>query len=268
MLYRAYTAFRRPAMTPSSQIRQKSSLPPWGFKAGAQPLMSHPRMWLRSGCVSATILIALLSFAPAPCGAGEKERSAETEEGWESLFDGKTLTGWKLTEFAGRGAVEVKDGRIILAAGSDLTGISWANPNTLPRIDYEVDLFAMRLEGTDFFCGLTFPVRDACCTFVVGGWGGTVAGISSLDGLDASQNETTRNMNFELKRWYHIHVRVTQSKIECWIDEEKVVDVVTTGRKISMRPGEIEIAQPFGISTWQTTGAARDISMRKLPRGR
>jgi len=234
----------------------------------------------RNRCFPPLILITLIGCAFAVGVAGARGQSSQTapatappasrpapdtDEGWESLFDGKTLTGWKVTEFAGSGAVEIKDGRIVLAAGNDLTGISWANPNTLPRMDYEVDLFAMRLEGTDFFCGLTFPVRDACCTFVVGGWGGGVVGISSLDGLDASENETTRNMNFESKRWYHIHVRVTQTKIECWIDNEKVVDVVTTGRKISMRPGEIEIARPFSISTWQTTGALRDIALRRLP---
>jgi len=225
--------------------------------------------------VPAAVLAAVIGWGLGLCAAGDKGQPAEkappaakpaqeADEGWEPLFDGKTLSGWKLTEFAGRGAVEVKDGRIVLAAGSDLTGISWANPNAIPRMDYEVDFFAKRVEGTDFFCGLTFPVREACCTFVVGGWGGTVVGISSLDGADASENETTRNMNFELKRWYHIHVRVTQAKIECWIDNEKVVDVTTTGRKISMRPGEIEIAQPFSISTWQTTGALRDISIRRL----
>ncbi len=150
-------------------------------------------------------------------------------------------------------------------AGSDLTGISWADPAALPRMDYEVDLFAMRLDGMDFFCGFTFPVREASCTFVVGGWGGGVVGISSLDGLDASENETSRNMTFESKRWYHIRVRVTQAKIACWIDEAQVVDVETAGKKISMRPGEIEIAGPFGISTWQTAGALRDISLRRLP---
>ena len=231
--------------------------------------------WYGNGCWSAWVVIALLgvwvpgvqgqsSKTAPPAGPQTGRAAPEADEGWEPLFDGKTLAGWKVTGFAGSGAVEVKDGRIILAAGGDLTGISWADTKTLPRMDYEVDLFARRTEGTDFFCGLTFPVGEACCTFVVGGWGGTVVGISCLDSLDASENETTRNMNFDSKRWYHIHVRVTQTKIECWIDNEKVVDVVTTGKKISMRPGEIEIAQPFSVSTWQTTGALRDISLRRL----
>ena len=29
-------------------------------------------------------------------------------------------------------------------------------------------------DGSDFFCTTTFPVGDAFCSFVVGGWSGTV----------------------------------------------------------------------------------------------
>ena len=36
---------------------------------------------------------------------------------WSELFDGKTLTGWKVTDFAGHGGVQVKDGQIISESG-------------------------------------------------------------------------------------------------------------------------------------------------------
>jgi hypothetical protein len=34
-------------------------------------------------------------------------------------------------------------------------------------------------------------------TFICGGWGGAVVGISSIDGQDASMNETTKYIKFE-----------------------------------------------------------------------
>ena len=34
-----------------------------------------------------------------------------------------------------------------------------------------------------------------------------------------------------------------------------------------MRPGEIELSIPFGLATFRTTGAMRDIKIRKLDAG-
>jgi 3-keto-disaccharide hydrolase len=179
-----------------------------------------------------------------------------------TLFDGKTLAGWATTDFGGHGEVRVENGQIIIGMGAALSGIQWTNP--IPKTDYEVTLEAMKVEGSDFFCGLTFPVRDAFCSFIVGGWGGGVVGLSSIDSNDASENETTHVMSFEEKRWYQIRLRVTEKKIEAWIDAEKIVDLETMGRQISLRPGEIELSAPFGIATWQTTGALRAVKLRRL----
>jgi len=183
-------------------------------------------------------------------------------EGWQSLFDGETLTGWAITDFAGHGEVKVDKGRLLLEMGAILTGVNGTNP--LPKVDYEIALDAMKVSGSDFFCALTFPVGESCCTFVVGGWGGSVVGISSIDGNDASMNETTKFFNFDYNQWYRLRVRVTRAKIEAWIGKEKVVDQDIEGRRISMRPGEIELNQPFGIATFQTTGALREIQWRPL----
>ena len=181
---------------------------------------------------------------------------------WQSLFDGKTLEGWKVTDFAGHGEVKVDGGRLLLHSGVMLTGVSWTN--ALPKIDYEVSLEAMKVDGGDFFCGLTFPVQDSFCTFIVGGWGGGVVGLSSLDGLDASENETTKYMKFDAGRWHRIRLRIVQEKIEAWIDDEKIVDQSIVGRRISLRAGEIDLSKPFGVATWQTTGALREIKIRRL----
>jgi len=190
--------------------------------------------------------------------------AAASEDGSRSLFDGKSLKDWKPTNFIGKGKVEVKDGCIFLGAGNDLTGISFVNTNSLPRTDYEIELEGKRVSGYDFFCGLTFPVGKACCTLVLGGWGGTVVGISSIDGMDASENETTKSMEFVKNRWYAIRVRVTAEKIECWIDKEQMVDVTITGKRIGMRFGEIEESAPLGIASYNTGTALKNIRLRRL----
>lgn len=178
---------------------------------------------------------------------------------WQILFDGKTLQNWRVTNFGGQGQVKVQNGQIILEMGDDMTGITWTGD--LPRINYEIELEAMRLDGHDFFCGLTFPVGESPCSLIVGGWGGTVVGLSSLDGRDASENETTTHMNFNSNQWYKIRLRVTDERIEAWIDAGKVVDVLTKGRKISIRP-EVDLSRPLGIATWRTTGALRNLRSR------
>ena len=185
------------------------------------------------------------------------------EDEWTSLFDGKTLLGWQATEFGGPPEeAHVEDGKLILEMGAaELSGVTRTAP--VPRINYEVVLNAMRVEGGDFFCGLTFPVKDSCCSLIVGGWGGGLVGISSLDDLDASQNETTRFMTFESKRWYAIRVVVTSNRIQAWIDDKRIVDVRTEERRISVRY-EVEKSQPFGIAAWNTKAAIKDIKMRRL----
>jgi len=188
-------------------------------------------------------------------------RNFAAEAGTTKLFDGKSLEGWKATKFGGEGEVEVEDGQIILRAGNPLTGITWTGEP--PTMDYEISLEAKRVNGSDFFCGLTFPVGDKPCTFVVGGWGGGVIGLSSLDGFDASENETTRYQEFENGKWHKIRVRVTKDKIEAWLDDKQMADVETEGRRISIRP-EVELSRPLGISSFSTTAALRDIKVKRL----
>ncbi|HID22877.1 MAG TPA: DUF1080 domain-containing protein [Planctomycetaceae bacterium] len=192
------------------------------------------------------------------CRASRPEKTK-----WISLFDGKTLKGWKVTDFGGQGEVTVQKGQLILGMGADLTGITWTQPEKLPKINYEVSLDAMRVDGTDFFCGLTFPVKDSPCTLIVGGWGGGLCGLSSLDGMDASENETTTFEEFQNGRWYHIRLRVTEKRIQAWIDEKQIVDVDIIDRKLSVRI-EVELSRPFGIATWQTTAALKNIRVRRL----
>ena len=197
-----------------------------------------------------------------PCEIFAADAAATPAPNWTPLFDGKTMKGWKLTDFGGHGEVKVEDGRIVLGAGNDITGVNYTSD--VPKMNYEVELEASRIDGSDFFCGLTIPYGDAFCTFVVGGWGGTLVGLSSINGDDASENETTQFKKFETGHWYRVRVRMTPEKIEAWLDNEQMVNVSTKGKKISMRPGEIELSEPFGIASYRTDAALRDIKIRKL----
>jgi len=204
--------------------------------------------------------------APAPVAAGNApEPGPASPSGWQPLFDGSSLKGWKITGFGGHGEVAVEDSQIIIHLGAMLTGVSWTNE--FPKNNYEVELEARKIEGGDFFAGITFPVGDSFCSFIVGGWGGGVVGLSSIDGMDASENETTKYMSFPKERWFRLKLRVTPAKIETWIDDEQVADVALAGRRISLRSGDIELSQPFGIATWQTTGAIRNIRLQQIGTG-
>ena len=180
---------------------------------------------------------------------------------WTSLFDGKTLGGWGQTSFGGEGPVRVEDGTIVLGMGDPLTGITWTRD--VPLIGYAIELEAARLSGNDFFCGLTFPVADSHCSLIVGGWGGTTVGLSSLDGMDASENETNREMRFDDGRWYRVRVEVSRTHIRAWLDDEPVAAVATAGRKIDIRP-EVDPSRPLGIAAFRTRAGLRGIRMRGI----
>ena len=197
----------------------------------------------------------LAAAAAAPAGPVEGE-------GWRTLFDGKSLAGWRATDFGGGGKVEIQNGLLVFWMGEPFVGVNYTNE--IPKMNYEVAFEAMRVAGSDFFCGLTFPVKDSHCSLFVGGWGGGVVGISSIDGADASENETTQFITFETGRWYRIRVRVTEQKIEAWVEQKKVADVLTAGRKITTRFGDIELSKPFGVASWSTSSAFRGIKIRPV----
>jgi hypothetical protein len=181
---------------------------------------------------------------------------------WKPLFDGATLKGWAETAFPGKGKVTVADGAIVLGSGY-MTGINWTGA-ALPKTNYEVRLEAMRVSGHDFFAGITFPVADSFCSWIVGGWGGVVVGLSSLDDMDASDNDTSTSRTFETGRWYALRLLVEPDRILAWIDDEPVIDADISKRTVSLRPGEIELSKPFGIAAYSTGSKLRKIEYRPL----
>jgi hypothetical protein len=198
-------------------------------------------------------MAAAASAALAPFGA----RVAAQD--WVALFDGETMGRWEQTSFGGEGPVRVRDRAIVLEMGDPLTGVTWAG-DALPS-RYELALEASRLAGSDFFCGLTFPVGRSHCSLILGGWGGGTVGLSTIDGRDASENETTREMRFQDRRWYAMRLQVTSTHIRAWLDDQPIVDVEITGRRIGIRP-EVDPSRPLGIASYRTTAAIRAIRLR------
>jgi len=184
----------------------------------------------------------------------------KTEPPWVDLDPEK----WKPLNFGGEGAAAWTDGVLHLDAGAELTGAVFEGE--LPEIPYEIELEARKVTGSDFFCGLTFPVRseEECVTLIVGGWGGGTIGISSIDGQDASANETTTYGNFETGRWYAIRVKVGEEGIEAFIDGERVVDLAIAGKELGLRQGVIELCAPLGFAAWQTESEVRGLRWRSL----
>jgi hypothetical protein len=212
------------------------------------------------------VVVILLILAFVGCRSGQKEqKTGQTllSEKRDStlLFDGISLDGWEITNFGPQGPVYVSGGDIILGMGDGCTGITWKND--FPEINYIVTLEAKKVDGNDFFCGMTFPVGKNPCTLIVGGWGGTTVGLSSINGLDASENETTAMQEFDKDRWYRICLIVKADTIKALIDNNTVVNFAVGNKKLSIRP-EVELSKPFGIASWRTTAALRNIRVNKI----
>jgi hypothetical protein len=178
----------------------------------------------------------------------------------ETLQPGK----WSAIDGAGELTWDDESRVMRIGVGTDLNGARWTGP--MPAVPYMVELEARRLSGSDFFCGLTFPVREGkeSVSLIVGGWGGSLVGISSIDGMDASENSTGTQHEFEDQRWYSILVQVDGERLQAWIDGRQVVDAQTEGQRLSLRPGPIEDCAPFGLATWLTSAEVRGVKWRKL----
>ncbi|MEM1226760.1 MAG: family 16 glycoside hydrolase [Planctomycetota bacterium] len=220
--------------------------------------------------------MATLIFAAASLGhlsfAFCQESQSPSLESASSAKDSTTSTdptahwqplqgSWKPCSFGGDGTVEMSDSLISLGIGDPLTGVRWIGD--LHRQNYELSLQGRRTEGFDFFCAVTFPVGEETCSLVCGGWGGGVLGLSSIDGSDASSNETTQFKEFQNGQWYEIRIRVTDKRIQCWIDGDDWVDVERGDHEFDIRI-EMDPALPLGIANYQCASEFRNLRYRQL----
>lgn len=203
-------------------------------------------------------LVGVLACSAAIVASGQ----ARTDSGpWVALFNGTSLEGWKQTPFSGRGEVRVSDGMIVIGKGRT-TGITWTGQ--FPRSGYEIRFEAARLEGKDFFAGITFPAGDSYCSWINGGWDGTVVGLSNLDGNDASENDTSTLRDFVQGRWYAFRLAVTERRIQGWIDNDLVIDVDISGRQLGLPFGDGDLSTPLGFSSYRTVAGLRKVEYRRL----
>ena len=140
---------------------------------------------------------------------------------WIPLFNGKDLTGWEETDYAGRGKVVVKNGELHIENGLVITGVNFTNKTILPKTNYEITYQAKKVNGSDFFALLTFPVGDKHASFVTGGWGGAVTGVSSINSMDASENDTTIYLKYNKDQWYTFRLRVTPENLSVWMNPKE-----------------------------------------------
>ena len=165
--------------------------------------------------------------------------------------------------------MRIKDGVIQVGAGSPMSGVrfdgDW-DALALPWIDYALTFEARRVEGQDFFATCTFPVgsRDRCVSLVVGGWGGGLVGISSIDHLDASENSTRGERHFENGEWYRVRIEVREHDLQVWINDAPMVNTSIKGRVLSLRSGDVDRCVPLGFATWRTTGEIRAVKLAVL----
>ncbi len=169
---------------------------------------------------------------------------------------------WEPCNFGGDGDVVIEDGVIELGFGDPLTGVRLDKP--FPKDNFEIALEARRTTGYDFFCGLTFPVGEGHCSFILGGWGGGVVGLSSIDRMDASENETTAYKVFDNEEWFQVRVRVRPEQIDAWINGKVFADVPRKDREFTIRT-EMDPTLPVGIACYQCTAEIRNVRWRKLP---
>ncbi|MEM7474026.1 MAG: DUF1080 domain-containing protein [Planctomycetota bacterium] len=191
-----------------------------------------------------------------------KDTKAKSDDGWKPLLPKKGLEGWEITDF-GIPAQVTNDGKVLLLeTGDPLNGINYTKGD-FPKDNFEIYLEANRMDGSDFFVGLTFPVGESHCSLIAGGWGGSLVGLSSVDDFDASENATTTSHDFENGRWYKVKLRVDEEFVRAWIDDEEFFRQERDGHEFSTRI-EVDGSQPLGFCTFMSKVSVRDFKWKSI----
>jgi len=214
------------------------------------------------------LMAALASISCSGLSPAERPPDQPVAE-WSPLWTEEDVGDWRPISYGGEGEVELRGGELHIDVGNPLTGFVFGGDLTsvLPESQdgYHLRFEAKRVTGNDFFVGATFPVgKDGRLTLILGGWGGSLAGLSSLDGMDASMNNTTQYVRFERDRWYDVEILVSATHVECRLDGKRLNRVErAVHERIWIRP-EVEPSLPLGFSTFTTYGIIRNPRVRPL----
>lgn len=174
----------------------------------------------------------------------------------------ESKVGWEASEFGGDGKVDWNGESVILGTGQPMTGVRFTGE--FPKDQFEVRFNARRVDGDDFFVGFTFPIVKEHCSLILGGWSGSISGLSNINGYDASENPTTFFQNFKNGQWYRIRLMVTPEKIQAWVDDKQVVDRDREGTRFGVRL-EVNPSLPLGFACYRCTAEIRGFEYHELP---
>ncbi|NQT85439.1 DUF1080 domain-containing protein, partial [bacterium] len=169
---------------------------------------------------------------------------------WQSLFDGKSLTGWRVASggsFKKAGLATVADGCLVLSGDGSAAGV--ARTDLLARVDYEVTFEAMRAKGRWKAGALVFPVGNSSCLWNIGNYGKS-CGFDQVNGKDDNDKGNPTFGTFDLTngQWYRFHLRVAGGRVQGSIDGKTVIDLPTPAHRFTLWHGFTPVA-PLGFVT-------------------
>lgn len=173
---------------------------------------------------------------------------------WVTLFNGKTLAGWKPDSPAAAGKATVADGRLVLDKQDDAeVRVVW--DGQFPAIDYDLLVDLQRFEG-DGCSVLWLPVGDSRLAFYIASH---VLGLRTPTG-----EELLAEKWFEPAEPYAMQIRVTSQKIQVWVDGHKIADFSPVGRAQSVDRGKEPLDGPR-IASERRRSAIAHIRVRATP---
>lgn len=198
-----------------------------------------------------------------PVEAGEQGLATDTGAEWRVLFDGADLSDWQTGVYGDPPEYELVEGGVVLPQTAWLSGLTYTAE--LPRTPYRLEVEATRRYGSDFFLGVTFPVRDAHLTLVLGGWGGGVTGLSCIDGRDASENDTRTTLHFPNGKRQRVVIDVSDERVTASVNGEVAVDRdLLPDEELSLRT-EVLASRPLGLAAFATSTTVHAVRVQELP---
>lgn len=194
-------------------------------------------------------------------------RAQAQDSGWQDMYDGKSMDGWTVPALGGEGEVgvyETDDGETVLELpmGNDVTMVEYQKE--FPKCDYELEFVSRRSMGTDLFSCCIFPIGNRMSSIVFGGWGGSVAGLSVIDGQDANNNETKVNIPTFNNKWYTTRIAVTAERVIASVDGKEFVNFTIGKRELGLR-NDTGQRKKVAFLSWQSTGELKSVRFRKIP---